>query len=241
MVAIRPTAARWDWARSIASLMCPAVSTASTPPLPARNNPTSANPAIISATTTSSRVKPRAGEPASWGATEPILPASPGSIGNTHAAGQPIDPNHDRASTVGEPNATTARAAIGIETDVANMPVAPLAADCQQLDREAGRQLLHGLAPGAKPMAGRIEVEGDRSVTEDRLGSRDAQPGRQRRGGTPQIEAAADRRAISDHQGQGKTEDREDDEKLDQREAQCLGAAPCRHGATRYALTGPGH
>src|SRR5260221_9061788 len=100
------------------------------PPLAARNSPTSASPAIVSATTISISVKPRL--------------RSALRIGDADPAGQPIDADHHRPVGVGNRDAAARRAAVGIEANVALAGIAPLAGNRQQLDREPRRQALWG-------------------------------------------------------------------------------------------------
>src|SRR5207244_10214086 len=124
----------------------PALPTATMPPLPARNSPTRARAAIARATTISSRVKPRTPQ------RRPL--ASAGGIGNTDAPGQPIDPDHDLAAAVSERDAAAGRAAVGIESDIAGIALAPFAGNRQQLDRHGRREKLRLAAAGAKAMGG---------------------------------------------------------------------------------------
>src|ERR1700724_2517668 len=77
------------------------------PPLPARNSPTKASPAIANATMTSSRVKPLSRVVRSM------------QIGDTHPPGQPVDANGHALLAVGKRNPAPGGTAVGIEADVA--------------------------------------------------------------------------------------------------------------------------
>src|SRR5437764_6998856 len=167
---VRPNAARWDCARSTASSTRAAVSAANSPPLPARNNPTSANEAIASATTTSSSVKPRA-----WPGRRRSMDSA--GIGDADAPRQPIDPDGHAAPPVADRNAAAGRAAVRIEADAAGLRVALLAADRQQRQAQLGGQLPHPPRADLKAMAREIEVEADLPVAQDRFRAGLAQPG----------------------------------------------------------------
>src|SRR5712692_5243109 len=104
--------------------------------LPERNNPTRANAAIVTATTTSSSVKPRSRRnPRSAAVVERGSPVS-GPIGHAHPSAKPIDADGDAALAIADRDAASGRAAVGVETDIACGAGAPFAGNRQELDRQ---------------------------------------------------------------------------------------------------------
>src|SRR5271165_835721 len=183
-----------------------AVSTAKSPPLPARNSPTKANPAIASATTTSSRVKPLS------------RIARSVHIGDAHPPGQPVDTDRHAPLAVGECDPAAGGTAVGVEADVADAGAAAFADDSQKLDREIGRQAARG-RPDAINVARHIEVEGHRPIGRYRLRPRQAQP-RGELGRRPlEPEPAAPRRFVTGYENQRETQNGEGDDDLDQGKA----------------------
>src|SRR5271166_599259 len=123
-----------------------AVSTAKSPPLPARNSPTRANPAIANATTTSSSVKP---------ASRIIRSVH---IGDAHSPGQPVDTDRHAPFAIGKSDPTAGGAAIRVKADVADTGAAALAGNGQKLDREIGRQAVLGPPPDAINVTQHVQV-----------------------------------------------------------------------------------
>src|SRR5438067_8044987 len=231
---VRPNAARWDCARSTASSIRAAVSAANSPPLPARNNPTSANEAIASATTTSSNVKPNA-----W----------PGRLRSMDSAGicdadpacQPVDTDRDAASPVADRDAATGRAAVRIEAYPAHLSVALLATDRQQSKAQLGRQLPYPPGAGLEPAAGKVDLKADRPIAQDRFRAGLAQSGGDLAGSGAQAESAAPGRPVSDDDCEAEAQNCEHDQQLDQREAGWPARACARRHRRRYRFTSRGH
>src|SRR5579862_7635296 len=120
-----PIASRWDRARDTASSYRPAVRAATSPAPAVLNNTTKASAAMVKATSTSSRVKPRSR-----------------GIGHAHCAIEPVDADRDLVPAILERDAAAGGAAVGVEADAGDHLGADLAGLRRDRDREAARQML---------------------------------------------------------------------------------------------------
>src|SRR5258708_30675091 len=116
--------------------------------------------AMASATTVSSRLKPCSR-----------------AIGDTHAAGQPIDPDVDAPVGVDEHDATTGGASVRIKADIADALALALVGDGQQFDAQFARNETNIPGADAVLMAGQLDADEDGASAGDCRRSRQAQIG----------------------------------------------------------------
>jgi tetratricopeptide (TPR) repeat protein len=121
-------------------------------------------------------------------------------ICDAYPAGQPIDSDGNFALPVDQRNPATRRAAVRVEADIAISGPSCFAGDGQQLDRHVGRELFCCRVADPIAVPGRIEIEFDRVVAQDRLRPGQAQPRRKLRGSRLEAEPAAPRRPVADDQ-----------------------------------------